>query len=52
MGSRTEQVSAYKHRFGIINDLTVHFDLNEMAEITEAQYLRVKKLILAKLLKN
>jgi hypothetical protein len=48
-GSKVEQVSAYKHRTGIIQSIVSQFDLSEMEPITEAQYLRVRKIIMLKL---
>lgn len=51
-GSNVERVVAYKHYFGVTIAKTSQFETNEMAEITEVQFIRAKKLILAKLLKG
>jgi hypothetical protein len=46
-----EKLSLYKHDFGIRNVLEQYCEIpKESKEITEAQFNRVKKLILAKLL--
>lgn len=47
---KAEVVRAYKHHFGIERNLSSIFSLDEAEEITELQYNRVKKIVLAKLL--
>ena len=48
--TRSEKVAYYHHHFGITNERLFGLDLEGMEEISEAQYNRVKKIILAKLL--
>jgi hypothetical protein len=48
-----EKIYAFHHTFGIEVSKYGRFEQEEDArEITEVQYIRIKKLILAKLLKN
>ena len=49
---KTEVVRAYKHHFGFERNLSSIFSLDKAEEITELQYNRVKKIVLAKLLKD
>lgn len=48
---KCERLHAYRHHYGIDIEMCFLFDFAEMEEITESQYNRVKKLILAKILK-
>ncbi len=56
--NKTEKVSAYKHYFGIecnlpsVFSLDSVFSLEEAEEVTELQFNRIKKIVLAKLLKD
>jgi hypothetical protein len=50
-GNTTERVSAYRHYHSVSITHTSQFETDEMVEITEVQFIRIKKLILAKLLK-
>jgi len=48
-GLRAEHVRAYKHNYGILNTESKLYDHSDMEPITEAQYLRVRKIIIAKI---
>jgi hypothetical protein len=48
-GARAEHVRAYKHNYGILNTESKLYDHSDMEPITEAQFTRVKKLILTKI---
>lgn len=51
----TEKVMAYKHEYGIVNlqsNLTIEPGEEGTEEITEVQFNRIKKLVLARLLKK
>ena len=49
-GGKLERVLAYKHRYGI--EVIDSYLVDDADSITEVQYVRVKKLILAKILKR
>jgi hypothetical protein len=49
---KSERIKAYRLNYGIEVELSSMFDLGGGDEITEAQYNRIKRLVLAKLLKQ